>query len=370
MDISGGMPSSGEMVDPMSYTNPVCLICDREGQKHPALTCGHCICGECLMDYCSEKVRNREVEAFVCPVFRCTNVLGDVFVMDYLDVTNREKLVRYRHEAELEKDTKLRWCPKPGCSGFAYRNHSRKLVCSLCGYTYCGDCQAAWHAKGRCTLPPSEAQFLEWRKSKQAKFCPGCRVPVEKAGGCASMVCNRCHYRWCWYCGKKTSHGHICTSLPIAACLLILFIPVMLPFIFVILSIVWLISLRDQQQGQRRQRPANMTAGTFCLLLPIVVLLAMLVTPLGFALFPLVSGFCLLLPCCESLKPQSSCLKCCLCLCFFPVGLLLGPFLTIALVGLAALCPVLGLVLLILKAVGKFCRCCGCLLGEEGYPVG
>lgn len=367
MDISGGMPSSGEMMDPMSYTSPVCLICDREGQKNPVLTCGHSICGECLVDYCSEKVRNRETGAIVCPVYKCTNTLSDAFVMDYLDLQNREKLVRYRHEAELEKDPSLRWCPKPGCSGFAYRHHSRKLICSLCGYTYCGDCQAVWHPKGRCVLPASEAQFLEWRKSRQAKFCPGCRVPVEKAGGCASMVCNRCRYRWCWYCGKKTSHGHICASLPISACLMILFIPVLLPFIFVILALVWLFSLRN---GVLPRRGNSLSTAALCASLPIVVLLALLVTPLGFALFPLVSGFCLLLPCCNSLKPKSYCAKCCFCVCFFPLGLLLGPVLTVSLVGLAALCPVLGLVLLILKAVGKFCKCCGCLLGEEGYPVG
>lgn len=337
-----------------------CMICYRDVTPSHCLACTHPVCSECLTDYLTEKVLNRDTASITCPVYQCDSVLPDPLITSHLDVPNREKLARFRHEAELEKDPSLRWCPKPGCSGYSHRHRARKLVCSLCSFEFCGDCQTAWHDKGKCQVSSAEADFNEWRRNTKAKFCPGCKVPVEKRGGCASMICNRCHYRWCWYCGRKTTHGHLCTSIPVATCLLIMFIPVFVPFIFIILAVIW-----AREQSQRAHLKT-----TFYLLFPLSILLGILLTPLGFALFPLISGFCVLIPCCQGIRPTNRFVKLVFCLCYLPIGLLLGPLFTTALLVVVALCPVMSLVLLILKSVRKFCRCCGCLLGEDGYPLG
>jgi len=33
-----------------------------------------------------------------------------------------------------------------------------------------------------------------------ATNCPGCRIRVEKDGGCNAMYCRNCGMHWCWLC--------------------------------------------------------------------------------------------------------------------------------------------------------------------------
>lgn len=39
---------------------------------------------------------------------------------------------------------------------------------------------------------PAESDLIKW--------CPMCRVPIEKDEGCAQMMCKRCKHVFCWYC--------------------------------------------------------------------------------------------------------------------------------------------------------------------------
>ena len=34
----------------------------------------------------------------------------------------------------------------------------------------------------------------------EIKRCPLCFVPIERADGCAQMMCKRCKHVFCWYC--------------------------------------------------------------------------------------------------------------------------------------------------------------------------
>lgn len=138
--------------------------------------------------------------------------------------------------AEVEKDSKLMWCPSPGCEtvcqiqdgnslltgGFVTENENRAHVggavggsrslpfinCPTCRKTYCAECKLSWH-------PDSSCESFRRKLIKQGKLsseddelfsldsikkCPFCHVPIEKDSGCAQMMCKRCKHVFCWYC--------------------------------------------------------------------------------------------------------------------------------------------------------------------------
>ena len=44
----------------------------------------------------------------------------------------------------------------------------------------------------------AERDFNRWARTNHVKSCPRCRAPIEKHGGCNSMVCRACDQRFAW----------------------------------------------------------------------------------------------------------------------------------------------------------------------------
>lgn len=66
--------------------------------------------------------------------------------------------------------------------------------------------------KAHPTADSKSAVFLV----RCTKPCPRCRVPIEKTGGCTSMMCFHCKFKFCWNCLKEdTRHIHINCREPI-----------------------------------------------------------------------------------------------------------------------------------------------------------
>jgi hypothetical protein len=57
-----------------------------------------------------------------------------------------------------------------------------------------------------------------WRASKDSKRCPGCRMVIEKIGGCRHMTCRSCNHQFYWCCLQNYKHPHnefICAPMKI-----------------------------------------------------------------------------------------------------------------------------------------------------------
>jgi len=75
------------------------------------------------------------------------------------------------------------------------------------GHKFCFECLRPWHGKDTCEKS-LEKDFINWKKNKNLKQCPRCKIYTEKNEGCNHMTCTNCKFQWCWLCEGKYEYGH------------------------------------------------------------------------------------------------------------------------------------------------------------------
>jgi hypothetical protein len=76
-----------------------------------------------------------------------------------------------------------------------------KLECPDCKTAHCFNCREPWHGAFTSCEKAIEKKFKSWEECQIAlSFCPKCKTKIEKESGCNKMLCNFCHYKWCWLC--------------------------------------------------------------------------------------------------------------------------------------------------------------------------
>jgi len=351
-----------------------CLICS---QETPTLTtlqpCRHSFCPACVTEYLEDKVQFQGISALSCPSHNCPTRFSDGMLKSILSEATFSKFLYFRLQASLDSDPSIRRCPRPGCNGFdRVVGLKRKLVCGACGAEYCGYCLGEWHGSAKCGME-EEFRLERWAKRTGVKFCPHCKVRVEKNLGCAHMTCTRCSYEWCWSCGLPLAGHFRCpvrsphwANQPLSRCFLLLFLPVC-----TLLSLpIWLLYRsrsvwRDFNQG--------------CVFSAFVVLgltlLGLLLTPVVIGVAVPFSGVFFLLFCykeCECC--DSFILRCVLGLITLPLGLVLSPGVVAVALTAVSMGPPLGLIAIVLKLGVWVVRCWKKdflrVKGAPGYPLG
>ncbi|CAL8087041.1 unnamed protein product [Orchesella dallaii] len=213
----------------------LCLCSVRLEDTMEILACSCRYCKDCLITYVSFEIQ-QGADEIACPDASCDKqgVLGLMEVEQLVPPMLTEKHKKFRLYREVEKDSKLMWCPSPGCEticqiqdgsslltgGFVTENDKTRggtaggsrnlplISCPTCRKTYCAECKLSWH-------PDSSCESFRRKLIKQGKLsseddelfsldsikkCPFCHVPIEKDSGCAQMMCKRCKHVFCWYC--------------------------------------------------------------------------------------------------------------------------------------------------------------------------
>eukprot|EP00977_Amphora_coffeiformis_P018254 scaffold6345_cov155-Amphora_coffeaeformis.AAC.6 len=107
---------------------------------------------------------------------------------------------------------------RPGEAMALYEQSRKQLavICDGCDHTFCFDCGGLPHRPAGCK------DFTRWSQifgsssfwiRKNAKPCPSCAAPIEKASGCNHIRCQQCGADWCWICLRYLrSHmeAHVC----------------------------------------------------------------------------------------------------------------------------------------------------------------
>ena len=75
------------------------------------------------------------------------------------------------------------------------------------GHKFCFECLRPWHGDDSCEKS-LEKEFLNWKKNKNLKRCPKCKIYIEKNEGCNHMTCSNCKFEWCWLYEGKYEYGH------------------------------------------------------------------------------------------------------------------------------------------------------------------
>ncbi|CAG9329669.1 unnamed protein product [Blepharisma stoltei] len=181
-----------------------CPVCTEESSEMVCFpSCFHSFCRNCLNSYLEYRVSEGNVKSVPCLQDGCPYEVPEEIIYSTLASSIAEKYKKFKRKAILESNPYLRWCPVPDCEGWdTGSTKKRKLKCNVCGSYYCFYCNEKWHGRKKCKNN-YDYKFEKWAEGNNVKFCPRCRLRVEKNGGCPHMSCIKCGYHWCWNCGME-----------------------------------------------------------------------------------------------------------------------------------------------------------------------
>ena len=194
--------------------NNLCKVCyeeiieDQKNLKLNSPPCGHQCCKQCLFNYLKSKISEAKVESIKCFEYKCNQILPQEFIYNHIkeDKILLKQYEKFKLRAEILKDPNKRQCPNPGCEKFLQKSENKYVKCEN-GHKYCFECLRPWHGKDTCEKS-LEKDFINWKKNKNIKRCPRCKIYTEKNEGCNHMICSNCKFQWCWLCEGKYEYGH------------------------------------------------------------------------------------------------------------------------------------------------------------------
>jgi len=198
-----------------------CPVCYDTIDQPYRLGCGHAYCHGCLRHFlvtacdikrfplscmgdegkCGVPVPLPVIQRFLVPAQ--VKHLLEVSFLDHLD----------RHP------DKFKYCTTPDCPeiySLETEYGGGIFRCRLCFASACVSCGED-HEGLSCEEwkthrdPEVQERMLErWAEgSKDVKKCPGCKVLIEKNGGCNHMTCPKCRVHICWRCMRVFTAGKI-----------------------------------------------------------------------------------------------------------------------------------------------------------------
>ncbi|KAK0505261.1 hypothetical protein EDD18DRAFT_1128361 [Armillaria luteobubalina] len=172
--------------------------------------CRHVTCRDCLRQHVLTTLHDHRFPVF-CPL--CTDgkrrsVLSQSLIHD---IGMSEQDYHIWEELQLSAFSILMHCRQCQNGTFVDRTEyqeSKIITCPLpgCSYTWCKSCsQAVDTAPGapeHSCDGTSELNHL--MKERGWHYCPGCKTPVQKDGGCNHMTCTSpgCNSHFCYVCGN------------------------------------------------------------------------------------------------------------------------------------------------------------------------
>lgn len=345
----------------LSKLSFICKICQASKEDYyKVVSCEHYFCVSCITEYIQFRITEAQVSKIPCPNHECDKEILQSEIEQLVPKTFYDKYLLFKQNAELNNNPFLRWCPVPNCTGYDIGNVLKtKLVCGVCSHKFCYYCSGDWHKNDKCKLR-NEQELDEWSMRNGARFCPNCRVKVQKTTGCDHMTCPRCKYEWCWLCGEKFMSGHLFNCavvrdrkwnkpmIKILAMVFSILILFTLP-VFVLGILVY-----ETERGYNRSVDFLFR----CLKKPIIVysfivVLGIILIPFYYSLGPIIFGIFIMYKFLRSLY----CSKCCRCI-FSPIlGIIISPLIPgVALIVVSCI-TLSGLFFLITKIVIAIRKC-------------
>ena len=339
----------------------LCKICETEKEdNYQNEFCGHTFCRTCIGIYIQFRISEALVTRMPCPNHECNQELSDTDIENLIPKVFFEKYLLFKRNEELNNNPFLRWCPVPDCAGFDIGNLQKsKLTCGVCSHKFCYYCAENWHVNDTCKFQ-NEQELDKWSKKNGARFCPNCRVKVQKTVGCDHMTCSRCTYEWCWLCGEKFSGGHSLHCLvikdrkwnkPVSRILAMIFslvILAMLP-LFVFLTSVYLTDIGVAFDAEFLFKCLKKRVFVYLF----AILSGIIIIPFYYSLGPIIVGIYLV----SKFLKNLDCNQMYRCVFSPPFGLIIAPFIPFAAVFVAACITVLGLTFTIIKIIIVLRRC-------------
>ncbi|OJA20773.1 hypothetical protein AZE42_08733 [Rhizopogon vesiculosus] len=190
-----------------------CSICMEEQpvDNSVVLDCNHPICRTCVRGHVCSKIDEHRFP-ILCPVCMIQQnnhqpgVISGLLVQQ-IGVDERQYMIW--EEMELSQHSVLLHCRKCQRSvpvDKQEHEESRMLVCPLpeCNHIWCKSCQQSFTIGGPPHSCDGTSELDHLMKQRGWKYCPNCKTPVQRDGGCSHMTCISpgCNTHFCYVCGK------------------------------------------------------------------------------------------------------------------------------------------------------------------------
>ncbi|RWS31069.1 RING finger protein 31-like protein [Leptotrombidium deliense] len=199
-------------------------------------SCDHSACIECLQQYFTVQIREKQKVIIHCPYCNQPEINEDDedAVCNYLSILDqllKELLPEDLHELfqrkvrdrTLQKDPSFRWCPQCSSGFLACDPNAKTIACPDCKAVTCSQCKKVWQKQH---IGISCEKFAEWMKANDPKFaekyidshlrqfgidCPQCKFHYELSrGGCIHFHCVQCGHDFCGFCQMPFKMGDKC----------------------------------------------------------------------------------------------------------------------------------------------------------------
>ncbi|KAG0699977.1 hypothetical protein DFH29DRAFT_934380 [Suillus ampliporus] len=195
-----------------------CAICmdEQSADNSVELECNHPICRACIRGYVCSKIEEHRFPVFcpVCMTESNNRRPGEISGLLVQQIGVDERQYAIWEEMELSQLSVLLHCRKCQRSVPVDRQEheeSRLLVCPLpeCDHIWCKACQQSIAIGGPPHSCDGTSELDHLMKQRGWKYCPNCKTPVQRDGGCSHMTCVSpgCNTHFCYACG-----GHIVRS--------------------------------------------------------------------------------------------------------------------------------------------------------------
>ena len=201
-----------------TFDCPICFCGTEPGEGVVLKECLHTFCRDCLaglVRHCDDP----EVRCpFVSAEYSCQSTLTEKEIRALVSAEEYERhLARSLRQAEGNTVNSFH-CRTVGCAGWCeFEDTVNLFCCPVCMHDNCITCRAihedmdcrAYQAKLEEDARHNEEarqtrEYLQQMlKSRQAIYCPVCRIVLMKKDGCDWLICSACRNEVCWVTGLR-----------------------------------------------------------------------------------------------------------------------------------------------------------------------
>lgn len=188
-----------------------CPVCFDNITVPLSLPCGHKYCETCMSNYLLAAIDTRFFP-LTClgNEGRCRDKIPLTVAKKMLTAPDFDRLLETAFKAFIDTHpTEYHHCPTPNCMQI-YRSAppGTVLQCPSCLLRICPQCHAEYHDGLSCPdRDGHDALFHKWAETRDLKYCPSCKIPIERSEGCNHVTCTKCQTHICWECMKTFPRG-------------------------------------------------------------------------------------------------------------------------------------------------------------------